>query len=60
MLGGEREVIMACLEHFCTVCDWYSCDNMPRHGPCPECGGRVATTFDEVADVELEDERDDG
>ena len=52
---------MACLEHYCTQCDWYSCDNEPTHGPCPVCGAPVATVWDEVPerDRNLEYTRDE-
>ena len=38
---------MACLDHNCIVCGWWDASNEPVH-VCPECGGRVHTTFDET------------
>jgi hypothetical protein len=50
---------MACIEHNCTECDWYSCDNKPTHY-CPKCGARCTNDFDEIPDHEenrdIEDE----
>jgi len=62
---------MACLDHNCIVCGWWDASNEPVH-VCPECGGRVHTTFDETptqsqrwreaeeAEYEPEDEEDEG
>ena len=46
---------MACMEHNCTECDWYGCDNQ-RRSECPVCGARVTNDFDESErDVEEDD-----
>jgi len=37
---------MACMEHSCG-CGFWTANNDPTFGPCPECGGRVTSTFDE-------------
>lgn len=40
---------MACMEHYCTECDWFALDNQ-RHKACPKCGAKVQSLFDEEND----------
>ena len=52
---------MACMEHSCTQCDWYGCDNQKVY-ECPKCGGRTTNQFDEEgmgrSDPEPKEERE--
>jgi hypothetical protein len=51
---------MACIEHSCG-CGFWTANNDPTFGPCPECGGRLTSTFDEPLGDERasEDDYDD-
>jgi rubrerythrin len=43
----EKETIMACMEHNCSVCKEMWFDNQPS-GTCPKCGSyEVSSFFDE-------------
>lgn len=50
---------MACLEHQCVRCDWWTTDN--ERGPvcCPKCGEDVRTTSDEDPRDFRDEYRDD-
>jgi len=49
---------MACMEHSCTECDYYSCDNQ-RRSVCPLCGARVTNDFDEPVERDWGDHYED-
>ena len=46
---------MACMEHWCSRCDWFGADNAYR-ASCPVCGTSVSNDFDEWPEREEEDE----
>ena len=52
---------MACLEHVCRKCGWFTMNNKPGgYGKCPECGGTDFTTyFDEAGDHDVERDEPD-
>jgi len=51
---------MACMEHTCTQCGWFSMDNQPRRfESCPVCGARIISIFDEAHDGPPEEEYDE-
>ena len=42
---------MACMEHGCEDCDFFTMNNNYRNPKiCPVCGGRIIHTWDEVPD----------
>ena len=42
---------MACMEHECDECGWFTMDNKAREPKsCPKCGGYVRHTWDEEYD----------
>lgn len=43
---------MACMEHWCNECDWFTADNKSpvEWSRCPECAGRVMHHCDEQDD----------
>jgi predicted nucleic acid-binding Zn-ribbon protein len=52
---------MACLEHVCRECGWFTFSNTPGSvGACPECGGtQFVTYFDEENDHPVERDEPD-
>lgn len=51
---------MACVEHECTVCSWWACDNSRGPSSCPRCGGSVRNIFDEPQEQHVDEyERDE-
>lgn len=40
---------MACMEHCCPECDFWTSNN-ERYYICPECGTRCVSTWDEIED----------
>lgn len=51
---GEENKTVACMEHFCTRCDWFDMDNTRGPGKCPKCGAPVNHTFDEPPEREYD------
>ena len=45
---------MACMEHTCTECDFFTCNNRSMSS-CPDCGARLISQFDEYPDGSYEE-----